>query len=241
MDRPLLFSPEATVGHPLAAAIGASRHSIALGIILAAHLGMVALVAGGWGAFSGPLILLALYLVGFLLLCERSRFTLWVLGVGGIALGASAVSLADRGTLLTAMALGWHALFEGLLIIFLLGRLFRQRKMPVDAVMAGIIAFLFMAGLWVQFYGLLVLFDPGSVRGPDGGLGPHPYITLYYFSIITLTTVGFGDVQPVSDMARMLAAYEALIGQVYLAVFIALLMGRHFAFHGPSTSPPPKS
>jgi hypothetical protein len=239
MDRPLLFPPDEAEAGAVASVVGTYRHTITLGIILLAHLLTVVLVEGRAVLF-GPMLLLGLYLIGFLLLCERNRFSLCILVVGSLALAASAASLFHQGTLLTVVALAWHSLFEILLIVFMLGRLFKQRKMPFDAIMAGIVAFLFMAGLWAQFYGLVVLISPGAMRGPDGALGPHPYVTLYYFSVVTLTTAGFGDVVPVSDMARMLAAYEALLGQVYLAVFIALLMGRHFAVHAaPPAAPSP--
>ena len=49
-------------------------------------------------------------------------------------------------------------------------------------------------------------------------------MTLLYFSFVTLTTLGYGDVMPKSDMARMFAVSEALIGQLYLVIFMARLV-----------------
>lgn len=228
MDRPL-FAPDGEAARPLFAVIAAYRHSITLCLILGAHLLAVGLVGTRAEALS-PMILLVMYLVGFLLLCERNTFSLGILAMGGIALVASMVSVLERATPMVIVAVSLHCLFDALLIVFTLVRLFKLRKMPFDTIMAGIIAFLFMAGLWSQLYGVLELASPGALRGPTGeGLGTHPLVTLYYFSVITLTSAGYGDVVPVSDMARILAAYEALIGQVYLAVFIALLIGRHFS------------
>ena len=245
MPRLLLLPGTDGDGHPAVRAVAAWRHTIALGLILAAHLLLVFLVEGR-AALFGPMVLLVMYLAGFLLLGERSGFSLCILAVGVVALAACAASVFLGGQPLAYLALSLHSLFELLLIAFMLAWLFRQRHMPFDNIMAGIIVFLFMAGLWAQLYAMVTLASPGAVRGPDGGLGPHPSLTLYYFSIVTLTTAGFGDVTPISDLARMLTAYEALVGQVYLVVFIALLMGRHFAVHaappsdaGP-TAPPAK-
>jgi len=54
-------------------------------------------------------------------------------------------------------------------------------------------------------------------------LGRRPELT--YFSFSTLTTVGYGDIVPVAPMARVLAILEALIGQIFLATFLAFLVG----------------
>ena len=58
--------------------------------------------------------------------------------------------------------------------------------------------------------------------------GEHSVNPLYY-SFVTLTTLGYGDISPASSMARMLAAIEAVVGQVYLTVLVARLVGLHIA------------
>lgn len=181
-------------------------------------------------AFLMPLLVLTLDLLGFLYLLvqERSFLAKIILATGLLSLGLAVLNLgtADHATLVGAM--GVHAAFLLLIIVMMLGQLSRVRIVSLDMVMAGVIAYLVMADFWNQIYVILILLSPKSID-IAGGLGPHPYTTLYYFSVTTLTTAGFGDVVPVSDLARVLVSYEALVGQVYLAVFIALLMGRHFA------------
>jgi hypothetical protein len=228
MPRLLELSSREARERPLARMFFANRHSIALGCILLAHMLTVPLDKGR-GAMFGPMLLLFLYIAGFLFLGQRNWFSLCILAMGGIALVAAAVNFLATSPFLVGLTLSCSSVFDLMLIVFMLGWLFRQRKMPFDNIMAGIIVFMFMAALWTQLYALACLATPGAVVDVAGGLGRHPSITLYYFSIITLTTAGYGDVRPVSDLARMLAAYEALVGQVYLVVFIALLMGRHFA------------
>ena len=228
MPRLLELSSREAQERPLARMFFANRHSIALGCILLAHMLTVPLDEGR-GALFGPMLLLSLYLAGFLFLGQRNVFSLCILAMGTLALASAVANFLADNPFLVGLTLCCSSVFDLLLIVFMLGWLFRQRKMPFDNIMAGIIVFMFMAALWSQLYALVCLASPGAIRGADGGLGPHPSITLYYFSVVTLTTAGFGDILPVSDMARMLAAYEALVGQVYLVVFIALLMGRHFA------------
>ena len=58
-------------------------------------------------------------------------------------------------------------------------------------------------------------------------LGRRPELT--YFSFITLTTVGYGDILPVAPIARVIAVLEALFGQIFLATFLAFLVGNYLA------------
>jgi hypothetical protein len=53
--------------------------------------------------------------------------------------------------------------------------------------------------------------------------------SLFYFSFTTLTTLGYGDITPAGKFAQVLANMEAIAGQVYLAIFIARLVGLHIA------------
>ena len=61
---------------------------------------------------------------------------------------------------------------------------------------------------------------------PGGFFGsPKPPTAFMYFSLTTITTVGYGDLAPASDVGRLLATVEALLGQVFLVTFVALLVG----------------
>jgi hypothetical protein len=59
---------------------------------------------------------------------------------------------------------------------------------------------------------------------------------LLYFSFVTLTTVGFGDVAPLSLLSRRLAVFEAAMGNVYMAVIIAMIVGRYMQMQGKQNS-----
>ncbi len=67
------------------------------------------------------------------------------------------------------------------------------------------------------------------------GISPHSFSgtsetsDLLYFSFVTLTTVGFGDVAPLSILSKRLAVFEAAMGGIYMAVIIALIVGRYMS------------
>ena len=57
----------------------------------------------------------------------------------------------------------------------------------------------------------------------------QPLNLFLYLSLVTLSSVGYGDIIPVTPPARMIAALEAVVGQLYLAVFLARLVGLHMS------------
>jgi hypothetical protein len=71
------------------------------------------------------------------------------------------------------------------------------------------------------------------------GTGPHPTQSdTLYFSLITLTTVGFGDISPAANLARAIAATEALVGQLYLVSVVAAVVSRFRPQRGRLAGPP---
>jgi Ion channel len=78
--------------------------------------------------------------------------------------------------------------------------------------------------LWATLYLAVDVFSPGSIQ-----IGSHPadrQTELLYFSLVTLSTIGYGDIVPVSGEARILAALEGVTGVLYIAITVALLVGR---------------
>lgn len=83
-----------------------------------------------------------------------------------------------------------------------------------------------MIGLiWAHAYELLYLIHPDAFSGAVGN-APGA-LTWIYYSFVTLTTMGYGDITPVHPIARSLAISEALAGQLYIAVTLARLMALH--------------
>jgi Na+/H+-dicarboxylate symporter len=77
--------------------------------------------------------------------------------------------------------------------------------------------------------------DAFRIAGEDIRLvrfGAEHTTTALYFSFVTLTTLGYGDITPVSTAARMLATIQAVIGQMYLTVLVARFVGMHISQAG---------
>ncbi len=94
-------------------------------------------------------------------------------------------------------------------------------------IVAGAIAIYMLLGiLWSGIYLGIYTFSPESfyVGNPDAAGANLDRADLLYFSFITLSTLGYGDITPVSGIARSMAALEAMIGVVYMAVFVGRIV-----------------
>jgi hypothetical protein len=110
-----------------------------------------------------------------------------------------------------------------LLIPLVLKQVFREGPITAARIQGSIVVYLLLGLVWASGYQLLELLHPGSFRIPEGENALQPQV-LGYFSYVTLTTVGFGDITPVHPVARALVIAEALIGQLYPAILIARLV-----------------
>lgn len=133
-----------------------------------------------------------------------------------------------------------HALsiiFLGGVIIIILKNLFYTGKISIDTICAALSVYLLMAILWSVLYTLVDAISPGSFAFNTeigNGLSSMQFddklsmVPLYY-SLVTITTLGYGDIVPITPMASMLAVIEAVIGQFYLTVLVAWLVGMHIS------------
>ena len=103
----------------------------------------------------------------------------------------------------------------------------RSRKVTGD-VIAGALSSYMMVGLtWAFAYGLLETVRPGSIHGLSEGSTPLGFSALLYFSYITLLSIGFGDITPVSATARMMTVFEGLLGMAFTTIILAVLVAAY--------------
>jgi len=109
-----------------------------------------------------------------------------------------------------------------LLLAVVLFHTLRDGPITLHRIQGGVAAYLLLGVAWAQAYTLLALLRPGAFSGAAAaGDGPRTFL---YFSFVTLTTVGYGDVLPVHPAARSLAMLEAVTGPLYLAILLARLV-----------------
>ena len=115
--------------------------------------------------------------------------------------------------------------------------IFRAEMVTLNIIAAGISVYLFFGNICGFMYAIIGHVDPGAFNIPATtaiylGDDVSSLGSAMYFSFVTLTTLGYGDITPINPFARSLAFLEAAMGQIYLTVLIASLVGVHISSSG---------
>jgi len=119
-------------------------------------------------------------------------------------------------------------IFFACLIFIIGGYFYKYESVSRNTISAALICYILLVLLWSDLYFLVELKFPNSFTVAHEAIKASPAI-LGYFSFVTITTLGYGDISPVSPQARNLAVFEAFVGQMYVAVLIARLVAIHTA------------
>lgn len=213
------------------------RHSVLLAslVVLLVALPVGNVLSGGDTSFS---ILLALVLMAavFVNIPKRWSFiTATVIGFGAIVGLAAAAVTGAQALRIVADALSLALL--GFTTLLMLNSLIYARRVSADTIVGGICVYLLIGLCFAMMFGLICDVEPGSIAEGEPPVaitramsGEFSHATkLLYYSFVTITTLGYGDITPRTELAQMLAVAEAVIGQLYLAIFVARLVALYVA------------
>lgn len=212
-------------GHGWRSGLHARRYSLLL-VVLVAFVLLSAVVGemSGASSFMLDMGLLAVLVMTVVAAGEREIGAPGVLllalaiAVGDLALRASGGSWAKWTAASVLGTFLWGA------TLVLLSDVLRNRTLRLAERIRGAICVYFLLGLsWAFLYSTVAALKPGAFAGLTAEAGRISSQLLYY-SFITLTTVGYGDITPVSELARTLAWLQAFTGQMYVAITIARLV-----------------
>jgi Ion channel len=174
------------------------------------------------------LVLAAVTFIPIVLSIVRlSQIKRWVWPSVLLALGNAVFVVAGNtfpSPTLTGVRWALLAAFFGLTAAGLFSHLRNSRSVARAQLYTAVNIYLLLGLLWATLYLAIDAFSPGSIQTRN-----HPadhQTELLYFSLVTLSTIGYGDIVPLSGEARMLAALEGVTGVLYIAITVALLVGR---------------
>jgi hypothetical protein len=218
---------------------------LALALLLVVHP-----VLGG--AFGTRLLFDALftivYLTGILAVFTKGPVRLLGLLLGIPTVVGAWTGYAFPGLPRLPLALSFHvvaALFLGFTAATILRSIYREESVSADSIYGAFCGYLLVALAFGHLYCLIETTTPESFAGAKGHIPQlqaedRQHFLLTYFSLCTLTTVGYGDITPAKEAARALAVLEAVLGQFYIAVLIGELIGIRVsqAVSGRRSAPP---
>ena len=166
-------------------------------------------------------------IIGLWSLMESRRW-FWVgvaLVVSDVALTALYLStnsmIAEVLTTIIEMA------FCTLSLVIALDHVLFGRRMDLNRIVGAICVYLLLGLLFAMANGLVYRFVPGAFNGVDASEASTIGFTLLYYSFVTMTTLGYGDISPESPIARVLAYLSAISGQFYIAVLVAMIVTQY--------------
>lgn len=181
--------------------------------------------------FSSGRVFLALFDWIILILALRASKRTWYKSWLGYAFAIPAMALYAIAALFSSSAvivasLIAQALFHGFIVMSLLRYMMHDNVMTLDELFAAAALYVLMGFVFGYCYVLIEHIHPGSfyineANNPDQTIS---WWELLYFSFTCLTSVGFGEITPVSDSARSIVIIEQISGVLYLAILISRLM-----------------
>jgi hypothetical protein len=114
-------------------------------------------------------------------------------------------------------------LFFAYMIVNILLFIYKQDEVTRDLIAGAVVVYLLMAIMWTFIYRVVDTVHPGSFTFSATDI--HERLRFTYFSLVTITTLGYGDIVPTTSLASSLATLEAVVGQLYLVTTVAWLVG----------------
>jgi voltage-gated potassium channel len=177
--------------------------------------------------FDGLTVIIGLSLVAVLgyagwITIEHRRARLGYSSLMVISLASTSALLVDGSGAWRTAWLGFHALLVGLSATLVVRWTVSRSRATLDTIFAALSGYYLVGFTWALVYALIDIGITGAFSVPlaDG----NRIHRAFYFSFVTLTTLGFGDITPTHPLTQSLVIIEALMGQIYLVVLVARLV-----------------
>jgi voltage-gated potassium channel len=200
---------------------------------LLALLLIVPTIAAAFPVFSSILSQIAFMFVMIIgvwsLNLNKQQFIMGIsLALTGVFL--TAINFYFESSIIKILSLVCVYFFCLISIVIAIKHILFSGKITLNKIMGSICIYLLIGVLWGLMYIFISYIEPNSFDGLS--INNHQTWDYIYYSFVTLTTLGYGDINPIVPVARSLAYLEAICGQFYLAILVASLVGAYLTERG---------
>mgnify|MGYP001812046926 CR=1 FL=1 len=135
------------------------------------------------------------------------------------------ISYKSENIAYTHATVGLLALFLTMMLFATMKQVLLQDSVNVNRIYGAVCAYLLLGVIWALAYATLHQVSPDAFRGISDADKSEMGVLWLYYSFVTLSTLGYGDITPVSPAARVLAYTQAIFGAFYMAILVAGLVG----------------
>lgn len=170
-----------------------------------------------------------LLLIGILSLRASGRIFRIGAALVIVAMGFNLLSVFSDNVLYLRTTVILLAIFLVMMLITTLRQVLFQPTVDANRLYGAVCAYLLLGVIWALAYAMLYEVSPDSFRGIAADDNSRIGILWIYYSFVTLSTLGYGDITPVSPAARVLAYSQTILGAFYMAILVAGLVGAYIS------------
>lgn len=208
-----------------------------LAVLLVEYFVLMVIPQDRWSRLASAPLVAATLLLGLRTSGVRRR----TLRAAQVAAAVSVLLVAAQSVLGGQRLAGGIYLLLGALLLTtppaVLRRVLRHQTVTLETIAGAVCVYVLLGLVFAFFYLAIGSFKPDAFTDQASATGPSGSADYLYFSFISLTTVGFGDIVPVGKVSRALVVLEALMGQIFLVTTVARLVAL-FSAHGPQPPRP---
>ena len=193
-------------------------------ISLASFLFVPSIIGGTTGVLLESILFIVLIISSLALIGTKSRMVKIVtysVGIVGILSEITNQFIRPLGNPAQALLMILSFIYFILIFLELIKQIFNSKQITINVILGAFTGYIMIGIIGYYVFRIIFLLDPSSFAIPT-----HLFQELFYYTFITLTTIGYGDIAPLSEAARNFAILLGLVGQFYNTVLIAIIIGK---------------
>ncbi len=157
-------------------------------------------------------------------LSGQNKLRKFILALAGVFILSRWVGSFFNSEVIKVLSLFLMVLYFIYIVLGVVQFLLKSRIVDRNVILGCVAAYL-MIGILISFiFALLLEFDPNAFSVPASQMD---YSNILYFTMISFTTIGYGDITPLGSVAKMLAYFSGIIGQMYMGIVTAIIVGKY--------------